>query len=265
MPPLTLTQIWIYPVKSLGGVRVKEAKVLPKGLQHDRRWMLIADENRFMTQREHPVLSLFKQTLIPKGVEVSFNGRTIDIDFDSGLVGDIMQATIWEDSVEVREVSKRHSEWFSDALKMHCKLVSFPEKNSRPVDPDYARHQEQVSLADAFPFLIIGEASLADLNSRLQKPLPMNRFRPNFVFSGGEPFEEDQWENFSIGRNKFAAVKPCARCVLTTINQDTGEKGTEPLVTLSKYRRSGNKVLFGQNVLAIDHYEVKEGDEIVVG
>ena len=244
MPPFTLTQIWIYPVKSLGGIRLKEAKVFPKGLQHDRRWMLIAGENRFMTQREHPILSFFKQTLTPTGIKVSFKGKTIDIDFEPGLIGDSIHATVWDDTVEVKEVSKFHSDWFSDKLKMNCKLVSFPEKNSRPVDPDYARNKEQVSLADAFPFLIIGEASLADLNSRLKEPLPMNRFRPNFVFSGGEPYEEDRWTNFSIGKNKFAGVKPCARCVLTTINQDTAEKGIEPLATLSKYRKSGSKVLF---------------------
>lgn len=265
MPLLTLSEIWIYPVKSLGGIRLNEAKVFPKGLQHDRRWMLIADENRFMTQREHPIMSLFKQTLKPTGVEVSFKGQTINIDFESDLIGDLIQSNVWDDAVEVKEVSKVHSDWFSDKLNMNCKLVSFPEKNLRPVDPDYAKHQEQVSLADAFPFLIIGEASLADLNSRLKEALPMNRFRPNFVFSGGEPYEEDRWNNFSIGRNKFAGVKPCARCVLTTINQDTAEKGIEPLATLSKYRKSGNKVLFGQNVLAITHDEVKEGDEIILG
>ena len=264
MGALTLSEIWIYPVKSLGGIRLKKAKVFPKGLQHDRRWMLIADENRFMTQREHPIMSLFKQTLKPTGVEISFKGQTIDIDFESELIGDSIQSNVWDDAVEVKEVSTVHSQWFSDKLNMNVRLVSFPEKNSRPVDVDYARNKEQVSLADAFPFLIIGESSLADLNSRLKEPLTMNRFRPNFVFRGGEPYDEDRWKNFSIGKNRFMGVKPCARCVLTTIDQDTAEKGIEPLATLSKYRKSGNKVLFGQNVLAIDHDEINEGDEIVL-
>jgi hypothetical protein len=264
MTPLTLTQIWIYPVKSLGGIRLKEAKVLPKGLQHDRRWMLISNDNRFMSQREQPILSLFKQKLVADGIEISFNGTAIKIDFEKVVNGRSFRATVWDDAVEVKEVSKAHSQWFSDLLKTSCKLVVFPEGNSRPVDTDYAKNAEQVSLADGFPFLIIGEASLEDLNSRLKEPVPMNRFRPNFVFSGGEPYEEEQWTTFTIGKSKFVGTKPCARCVLTTINQDTAEKGTEPLVTLSKYRRQGNKVLFGQNVLAINHYEIKEGDKIIL-
>ncbi len=260
----TLTEIWIYPVKSLGGIRLKQSQVMPKGLKFDRRWMLIDEQNRFMTQREIHKMALFKQSLEGDTIRITFEGHSISLTDDS--ISDApIESMIWEDGVVVNEVSKHHSEWFSDMMKIKCRLVSFPERNTRFVDETYATNQEQVSLADAFPFLIIGEASLADLNARLAEPVPMNRFRPNFVFSGDLPFEEDSWRNFSIGKNRFAVVKPCARCVLTTENQDTGEKGIEPLATLSKYRRDGNKVLFGQNVLAIDHDEVKEGDEIIIG
>jgi uncharacterized protein len=130
------------------------------------------------------------------------------------------------------------------------------------VDATYAINQEQVSLADGYPMLIIGQASLDDLNRRLVDPVPMNRFRPNLVFTGGMPYEEDEWRSFRIGINKFAGVKPCSRCVMTTINQETGEKGWEPLTTLSGYRKRDGEVYFGQNVLAIDHHEIHEGDEI---
>jgi uncharacterized protein len=166
--------------------------------------------------------------------------------------------------VVVTEVSDTVSQWFTVQLGMRCRLVGFPEKNPRPVNPRYSVNNEHVGLADAYPFLIIGQSSLNDLNARLQEPLPMNRFRPNFVFTGGEPFEEDTWRNFAIGRNRFAGVKPCDRCVLTTVNQDTAEKGAEPLLTLSKYRKRDNKIYFGQNLVALDHTEVAVGDKITL-
>ena len=155
-------------------------------------------------------------------------------------------------------------EWFSKYLGFSCQLVSFPEANDRPVDPLYSINEEHVSLADAYPFLIIGQRSLDLLNDKLEQPVPMNRFRPNFVFTGRDAHEEDQWREFTIGSNRFAGVKLCARCVLTTVNQDTAEKGIEPLYTLSTYRKVANKVLFGQNLVALDHGIVKVGDRISV-
>ncbi len=269
MPKLTLTEIWIYPIKSLGGIRMKSVKVLQKGLQHDRRWMLIDRDNEFMSQRIYPKMALFKlqiQSQWPWGpkFKIKHGNDSITLSFNHSFISKPIKAIVWDDEVEVYEVDKKHSVWFSQRLGIECKLVSFPENNKRAVDARYKINDEQVSLADAYPFLIIGEQSLADLNSRLEVPLPMNRFRPNLVFTGGQPYEEDSWNFFSIGKNKFAGVKPCARCVLTTIDQDTGEKGMEPLVTLSKYRKKENKVLFGQNVLAINHHEIHEGEEIIL-
>jgi len=165
----------------------------------------------------------------------------------------------------VIEVSRESGTGFSVRLGVKCKIVSCPEENRRPIDPEYGINQEQVSLADGYPFLIIGEKSLADLNKRLKQPLPMNRFRPNLVFSGGNAFEEDAWRNFRIGNNRFVGVKPCSRCAITTVNQDTAEKGIEPLATLSTYRKRDGKVYFGQNVIAIDHGKIFEGDEIILG
>jgi uncharacterized protein len=174
----------------------------------------------------------------------------------------LLSAVIWDDPVEAIEVNKDFSLWFSDELQIKCKLVLFPEANRRDVDPEYAKAKEQVSLADGYPFLIIGQASLNDLNHRLTTPVPMNRFRPNFVFTGGLHYEEDGWKNLRIGNNRFVGVKPCGRCVLTTVDQETGTKGTEPLSTLATYRKRGSKINFGQNLLAIDYDELQEGDEI---
>ena len=124
--------------------------------------------------------------------------------------------------------------------------------------------KEQVSLADAYPFLIIGQSSLDELNKKLDLPMTMTRFRPNFVFTSGLANEEDSWKNFKIGGVLFEGVKPCARCVLTTVNPDTGEKGLEPLKTLAVYRKQNGKVNFGENVIARSNGEIKIGDLIEV-
>ncbi|MBS1506154.1 MAG: MOSC domain-containing protein [Bacteroidetes bacterium] len=268
MSKLVLTEIWIYPIKSLGGIRLRSAQVFEKGLKNDRRWMLIDRDNNFLTQRVHHSMALFTWSETNGQWSIHFKSDSIAFPFlTSGkqtTTHPLVKAKIWDDEVEVFEVSKEYSQWFSEKLNIDCRLVSFPEENLRPVDANYQINRENVSLADAYPFLIIGEESLADLNHRLNEPVPMNRFRPNFVFSGGDAYAEDHWKNFSIGKNKFAAVKRCARCVLTTVNQNTGEKGVEPLATLAGYRKENNKVFFGQNVLAINHTEIHEGDEITL-
>ena len=259
---LTLSEIWIYPIKSLGGIKLTSTQVMPKGLKYDRRWMLIDENNRFMTQRVLAPMALFKLALESDKLVITFKGDSINLPFNHTYNEIPLEVTIWDDKVMANEVSEEYSDWFSKYLGLKCKLVYFPETNARPVDPRYKVNDEHVSLADAYPFLIIGQSSLDDLNKRLEIPVPMNRFRPNFVFIGGEPYEEDSWRNFTIGNNRYVGVKPCARCVLTTVNQDTAEKGTEPLKTLSKYRRVANKVLFGQNVVALDFGNIAVGDKI---
>lgn len=261
MRELLISEIWIYPIKSLGGIRLSSAKVLPKGIEYDRRWMLIDAENNFMTQRVFPSMALFKLSFVSGRFVIRYADDTIDLPFTYQT--EPLQSQIWDDSIEVYEVSSSHSEWFSERLGMNCRLVSFPDTNQRPIDPRYASNNEQVSLADGYPLLVVGQASLDDLNQRMNEPLPMNRFRPNIVFTGGEPYEEDGWKNFRIGANRFAGVKPCARCVLTTVDQDTAVKGIEPLTTLATYRRIENKVYFGQNLIPLNYNQIAEGDPIV--
>lgn len=258
-----ISEIWIYPIKSLGGISVRSAVVRPKGLAWDRRWMLVDESNQFMTQRNLPQMALFKLTLADGRVQVTHRNESVSFPV-TGDCSTLFEAAIWDDRVMVGEVSREVSQWFSEQLAMRCRLVSFPEENARPVDPKYRVAEDQVSLADGYPLLIIGQSSLDDLNMRLREPVLMNRFRPNLVFTGGAPYEEDEWKNFSAGTNRFAAVKRCARCVLTTVDPSTGEKGTEPLATLSKYRRVDSKVLFGQNLIALNYNEVSVGDKIVL-
>lgn len=264
MSVLRLSQIWIYPIKSLGGIPLTTSSILGKGLQYDRRWMLVDDQGQFITQRVHPAMALFNVTLSAGQITIHHKGDTISLPLNHSHGNRVTEVQIWDDVVTALEVSPEHSTWFSRRLGINCRLVYFPEENARPVDPDYHVNHEHVSLADAFPFLIIGQASLDDLNGRLEEPVTLKRFRPNFVFTGGLPYEEDTWKSFTIGSGQFSPVKLCSRCVLTTVNPETGERGDEPLKTLSTYRKRGNKIYFGQNLVALNLATVNVGDTITL-
>lgn len=239
------------------------ATVTERGLQYDRRWMLVDDQNRFMTQRETPSMALLQVGLVNQVLQVEHkqNSSCISLPLlppsDERIV-----VTIWNDVCEAQLVSAQADEWFSDMLSTSCRLVYMPEDSRREVDPHYAKQKEITSFSDAYPMLMIGQSSLDDLNSRLLQPLPINRFRPNIVFTGGDPYEEDRMENFYIGGIEFFGVKPCARCTVTTIDQETATKGDEPLRTMARYRARNNKVLFGQNLLHRGEGMLRTGDEI---
>lgn len=270
MGSLRLSEIYIYPIKSLGGIRLEKSKFNGKGLIFDRRWMIVDSNGVCLTQRVHPEMVLFKVQIHAGNITVSFskNGSQPDsttFPVHLPMIGKPFQSIIWNDQVIVSEVHPDISYWFSQRLNTRCRLVSFPEENPRPIDPDHRLNNEQVSLADAYPFLLIGQSSLDDLNRRLEEPVPMNRFRPNFVFTGGEPYEEDLWRGLSIGDHKFVAVKKCARCAVPTVNQDTAVKGKEPMRTLAGYRTVGNKTFFGQNLVSQNDGEVAVGDTIIPG
>lgn len=262
MKKLSLSEIWIYPIKSLGGIQLSSAKVMQKGLQYDRRFMLVDDEDTCMTQRVYPKMALFKISIQADQFVIQYSSHSIILPLIPSTSEEGKLVKIWDDTVVADEMNALCNQWFSDHLEIKCKLVYFPEENQRPVEAAFKINNEHVSLADAYPFLIIGQSSLDDLNARLEEPLPMNRFRPNLVFTGGQPYEEDTWSAFTIGQNKFIGVKPCARCVLPNVNQDTAAKGIEPLKTLATYRKQNNKVLFGQNLVAIDNHYISVGDDI---
>jgi len=262
---LTLTHIYIYPIKSLGGISLQSAKVEERGLQYDRRWMLVDKNGMFLTQREHPQMALLQVNLKDDNLEVTHKVKPISnlqLPISNGQKSNHMVVNIWNDVVIAKNVSHDADLWFSEALNLDCHLVFMDKDSDRHTDLKYTPEPKQVSFADAYPFLIIGQESLNELNRRLKEPLPINRFRPNFVFSGGEPFIEDTWKDFMIGDLKFRAVKPCSRCVVTTVNQDTAEKGSEPLETLAQFRKVGNKVMFGQNLIAYDKGVVRVGDSV---
>jgi uncharacterized protein len=265
---LRLSQLYIYPIKSLGGIALSQAVVEERGLQHDRRWMLVDEQGQFMTQRSFAAMALLQVQLTSDGLQVSQKQQPelppLHVPFEPAGA-ERVQVQVWDDSCEALEVSAEANAWFSQVLGRSCRLVFMPRHARRQVDLDYARPGDITSFSDAFPLLMIGEASLADLNSKLSQPVPMNRFRPNLVFSGGQPFEEDSWQEFSIAGSSFKAVKPCARCVVTTIDQQTAGKSPEPLRTLSTYRQQGHKILFGQNVLPLKPgHSLALGDQITI-
>lgn len=268
---LQLSEIWIYPVKSLGGIPLQNAKVTDRGLEHDRRWLLVDDGGLFLTQREFPELALFKtaiddsfltithQKQTSESLQIAFNQSSFD-------VKNRIEVTVWDDTIDAFEVSETASAWFTELLGFSVHLVYMPEESHRKVDNEYAVSGNEInSFSDGYPFLIIGQSSLDDLNSRLEQPIPMNRFRPNFVFTAGEAYEEESWHEIYIGEFLFFGVKPCGRCVITTIDQELGVKsGKDPLLKLSKYRKAGKNVFFGQNLLGTQLGAVSVGNEIKV-
>jgi uncharacterized protein len=259
----TITQLSIYPVKSLPGINLQQAELDSTGLKYDRRWMLVDSHGRFISQREIPELCLFQTNLLPNGFSISYQSQQIEIPFavktNSG-----MKVRIWDDEVVALKAPEPINEWFSIQLNKTVLLVYMPEQTQRWVDNTYAQQQETVSFADGFPLLLIGESSLHLLQSKLTEPITMNRFRPNIVFSGGVPHCEDDWNSFSINQLTFKAVKPCARCVMITINPLTGQLGAEPLRALSTYRKRDHKVLFGQNIIAPVKGQIAVGMSIQV-
>ncbi|MEJ2882375.1 MOSC domain-containing protein [Pedobacter sp. GR22-6] len=261
-----LSDIYVYPIKSLGGIRLEEARIEDKGLQYDRRWMLIDEAGTFITQRKHPTLALLQVDIVDTTLVVSnrlFPEERIVFPIN-GNTGLSQPVVIWDDVSTGFEVDENVSQWFSDFMKMKVKLVGMPKEEKRKVDPRYAVQHEIVSFADGYPCLIIGQSSLDGLNVKLEEPVLMDRFRPNFVFTGGEPHVEDRFRTFELSGISFSAVKPCARCVLITVDQQTGVKGAEPLRTLAGYRSINKKILFGQNLLHEGEGMIRVGDELKV-
>jgi uncharacterized protein YcbX len=255
-----LSGLYVYPIKSAGGVPLEASGVDERGLRHDRRWMLVDEAGSFMSQRRFPRMALIGVRLEPDRLVVDAPGMpSLEVPLRPPD-GKLMLTRVWDDLVEVSTVGDSADRWFGEYLGVGCKLVYLPDESIRPVDPAYGRTEDRVGLADGFPFLLISEASLADLNARLERPVPMNRFRPNLVVRGCKPFAEDGWKMVRIGEITFRVVKPCSRCAITTVNQETAATGKEPLRTLARFRRAGKEVLFGQNLIHDEIGTLRIGD-----
>ena len=261
---MIVSEINIYPIKSAKGIPLSSAMVEEQGLQYDRRWMLVGNNGLFLTQRKIPRMALMDVRVKPDSLLVNAPGMNeLIIPFEVKK-SDSMMVTVWDDTVQAFTISGEIDEWFSRFLDYPCKLVQMRKESTRPVEQKYAIQNDQVSFADSFPLHLISEASLQDLNSRLETPVPMNRFRPNLVIRGCKSYEEDTWRVIKIGSVKFHVVKACARCTIPTVDQATAAQGKEPIQTLRQYRTVDGKVLFGQNLIHESNGMLHVGDEVAV-
>lgn len=261
---MRLSGLFLYPVKSLRGCAVEAATVDDLGLVGDRRFLVIDENGRFLTQRTLPRMALVATALTADSLTLSAErAGSIRIPRAPDPTVPLRSVTVWKsENLLAEDCGETAAAWLTDFLGVKCRLVRIGEKFLRPILKSTAGPGDRVSFADAFPFLVISEASLADLNDRLvarsEDALPMNRFRPNLVIEGCDPFAEDTWPRFRIGDVVFRAGGPCARCIVTTTDQLTAERGKEPLRTLATYRRDAadpTDVNFGQNLI----HETKSG------
>ncbi|MGI8495946.1 MAG: MOSC domain-containing protein, partial [Pyrinomonadaceae bacterium] len=210
---MKITEINIYPVKSLKGSALQESLVEKRGLAFDRRWMLVDKDNKFLTQRELPKMAILKSELKENNLRISDLENEILIPLYP-QTNEKVKVQIWSSNCSANVYANEINDWFSEVLRKICKLVFMPDDSKRIVNPLYAanKFEDVVSFADGYPLLMIGESSLKDLNSRLEQKVSMNRFRPNLVFEDSEPFAEDNWKKIKIGNTIFQVVKPCDRC-----------------------------------------------------
>lgn len=262
---LNISQLFIYPVKSLGGIAVSQAQVTSRGLEHDRRWMLVDAGNKFLSQRSVPQLAHFQLALSMDGIEVYHQQKEQKFTIPyQPQTSEYAQVHIWDDVCTAQFVSAAADEWFTVCTGIDCRLVYMPDDTHRQVDLRYAAPGQITSFSDAYPILIVSQESLDDLNSRLTEKLPMNRFRPNIVFTGGDAYIEDRLKEFTINNIRFQGVKLSARCVMTGVNQDNATTGAEPLKTLATYRKRNNKIYFGQNLVYQGSGTLQIGDKLNV-
>jgi uncharacterized protein YcbX len=263
---LRLASLHIHPIKSVGGLDVKEAALSDRGPLHDRRWMLVDAEGRFVSQRELPVLAMLHTEALQDGFRVfdTRDGSHLDLPWTLEATSTRM-CSVWSDRVRCIPAPHAANAWFTERCGSPVELVYQPDGTRRRTDGRYA--SALTSLSDGFPYLVVNAASLRDLNERGKQvhgtawvPVAMDRFRPNLVIDGAEPWAEDEWPSLTVGGSHFDLVKPCARCVIVNTDQATGTRGREPLRTLATFRSKGNKVLFGVNAVCADAGTIRIGD-----
>lgn len=263
MQAVRVSELYVYPVKGARGLRVSEAALTSRGLAHDRRFMIIDEAGTFISQRTLPKLALLRtriegEQLVLEGDEIG----AISVPLEPSA-GEPRRARVWADTCEAISLGEPARSFLERALGTPAELVYMPDQTRRQVDRDYAPEGAIVGFADGYPSMLVSRASLVALNERLAERVPMDRFRPTLVVEGCGPFAEDDFPPFSLGGARFTRVKPCARCQVVNVDQATGAKGKEPLAMLATFRKQGNQVLFGQNLIHEGAGTVREGDALV--
>lgn len=247
-----ITGLNIYPVKSCRGIALTQARLTETGFAHDREWLVVTPEYRFLTQRERPLLAQIEPAISDGQLVLRKpNGPELSLPLD--LTGPEVEVTIWRTKAAAFDAGEHAAAWLTGHMGKPARLVRFDKRQKRISDSNWTGDVEAlVQFADAYPWLLISQGSLDELNRRMTQPLPMNRFRPNIVVDGLPPFGEDSVDEFISGEVRLKVVKPCDRCVVTTTDQFTGERmGEEPLKALKEFRfdRNLRGVLFGQNLI----------------
>ena len=253
MTNLIISELAIYPVKSMRQVQLKASNMHMGGLKYDRRWMVIDHQGEMLTQRTVARLCLIQPELINPEIDCSLSinapGMTeLKIVVPEHLI--TRRVKVWDDYCNARDAGDEAAKWLSQFLGLECRLVYFPDNEVRIVDQTFAQPKDQTAFSDGFPILLTSQASLDDLNSRLHEDIPMARFRPNIVISGCEAFAEDDWKQLKVGGITLRIVKPCSRCTIPNVDINTAERCKEPIMTLVNYRKRDHKVFFGQNAVA---------------
>ena len=262
---MRVTSLHYYPVKSCGGTSIQHATIDARGFVEDRAWMVTTGDGLFLTQRDLPRMALIRPCADAGTLVLTAPGMP-PLPVTRRTDGTRRDVVVWDDICATLDQGDEPARWLSAFLGSPCRLVRMDEDFVRQTDPAYsAAFAGQVGFADGYPMLLITQASLDDLNRRLAMPLPMNRFRPNVVVSGTDPYAEDDWGLVRIGNVSFAVVKPCARCPITTTDQDTAETAREPLRTLATYRHvRGKGVMFGQNLIHTAAGSISVGDPVEI-
>ncbi|MDX1635908.1 MAG: MOSC domain-containing protein [Marinobacter sp.] len=246
---MQIQSLFLYPVKSLAGIEVDSLALDEFGPAGDRRWMITDPLGRFMTQRDYPQLARVAVSVDSEGVvtlRIPDEGSHTLI--RSGATRNVM---VWDDWLAAQRAEPGPAEALGRFLDMEVDLVYVPDDTFRPVDRVWVRERRRVGFADGYPFLVVNQASLDELNTRLQQPVEMRRFRPNIVVSGASAWAEDTWPALTSNNVRLELVKPCSRCVMTTVDPDLGVKAPDqqPLRTLGQYRRLPGGVIFGMNAI----------------
>lgn len=250
----TIQALNIYPVKSCRGIALENARITETGFEHDRQWLIVDDKNRFLTQREQPRLALIETALDGMHLRLHAPGMT-ELTIGIEARGPSVEVVCWRDLCAAFDMGVTASNWLSEYLGARHRLVRFDAARARTSPPEWTGEIRALTqFSDAFSWLVVSQASLEDLNTRLPAPLPMNRFRPNIVIGGVDAYAEDRIHEIEIGEVRLRVVKPCTRCAITTTDQSTGERESDqPLRALKEYRfsRELKGVLFGQNAILI--------------
>lgn len=263
-----VTELFVYPLKGAAPVRLTAAALDAFGIRHDRRWMVVDDDGCFITAREQPRL-LQIETSFDGDVPVLSSPRAGELRLDAHTAAQSarpagMRVRVWNDTVDAIDQGDAAAAFITNHLGFTARVMHMPATTLRQADRDYADAGDRVSFADGFPLLLVGQASLDELNARLAEPVPMQRFRPNVVVAGAAAHDEDEWRRIRIGAVECDVVKGCARCVVTTIDPATAVAAKEPLRTLATYRHAQGKVWFGQNLIHRGTSSVRVGDAVSV-